>query len=141
MYGKRGENNLETPPIHQKPIKDSVVPTSKDKSRELMALMKELMARQKPSTEDTTRRIAKSNNSGSQLHEMLMRREQQLRTSTEAPQLQTTDLFKAQIGKDIATATREDYLQWVEKQMKVSELRLLKLMKFYDFIKSTPDRQ
>lgn len=51
----------------------------------------------------------------------------------------TTDLFKAEIGKDEATATKEDYLNWVEKQMKVSELRLEKLLKFYEFIRLTKD--
>lgn len=53
----------------------------------------------------------------------------------------TSDLFKSEIGKDESSATKEDYLVWVEKQMKSSEIRLQKLLKFYEFIKATPDFQ
>ena len=51
----------------------------------------------------------------------------------------TTDLFKSEIGKDAESATKEDYLKWVEKQMSISEQRLEKLIKFYKLIKLTSD--
>jgi len=43
------------------------------------------------------------------------------------------------MGVDISLATRDDFLNWVEKEMKAAEQRLMKLLKFYQFILATSD--
>lgn len=48
-------------------------------------------------------------------------------------------LFKEDMGVDISLATRDDFLNWVEKEMKAAEQRLMKLLKFYQFILATSD--
>lgn len=51
----------------------------------------------------------------------------------------TAELFRSEIGTDPETATKDDYLKWVEKEMTQAEARLLKLLQFYKLLKSTPD--
>ena len=55
---------------------------------------------------------------------------------------QSTDsnLFVSEFGKTIEQASHEDFMRWTEKEMKGAELRLLKLVKFYEFLRETDPR-
>lgn len=49
----------------------------------------------------------------------------------------TPNVFISEFGKSVQDATHEDFMDWTEKEMKAAELRLLKLIRFYDFIRKT----
>lgn len=51
-----------------------------------------------------------------------------------------SDLFVSEFGKTIEEASHEDFMRWTEKEMKGAELRLMKLVKFYDFLRDTDPR-